>query len=116
MTLLEAMALSHPEAADLTFESWELGFSSRRMEDAVNALVAIGCVELVPAAAPTHSSRARLTAKGLELLHSQGLGAPQAGDRRRSARDRRAAQVSSPPSGLSERRRSMRDRRHLLAA
>lgn len=111
MALLEAMALSYPEATDLTFEAWELGFSSQRMAQAVDALVAIGCVELEPAAAPSHARHARLTAKGLELVRSRALGAPQPAGERRRMRDRRVARFASPPPGLSERRRSQ-DRRH----
>jgi len=115
--LLEAMAQSHPEEADLTFESWELGFNSARMDQAVNALLAIGCIEVETAGAPMYARRAWLTAKGVELARSQGHGvAERPGDRRRGARDRRMALVSSPPAGVVERRRTTRDRRHLLAA
>lgn len=111
ITLLEAMALSYPDATDLTFGSWELGFSSRRMEQAVDALLAIGCVELEPAIEPTYARHARLTAKGIALARSRALGVPHAGERRRM-RDRRVARLPLPP-GLSERRRSMHDRRHV---
>jgi len=115
MKLLEAMAQSYPEATDLTFESWELGFSSQRMAQAVDALQAIGCVELEPAAAPTHARHARLTAKGIGLARSRALGVPPPAGERRRLHDRRIARFASPPPGLSERRRSMQDRRHLSA-
>jgi hypothetical protein len=115
LMLLEAIAASHPQATDLTFESWELGFSSQRMEQALEALLAAGCVELEPAAAPTYASHARLTAKGSELVRTHSLGAAQPAGERRRTRDRRVALAPSPPPGLAD-RRSHHDRRHLSAA
>src|SRR5687767_91244 len=113
IALLEAIAQAHPDASDLTFECWELGFSEARMDQAVEALLATGWIELEAAAASTRARHARLTAKGLELARSRGLGGlPSVGERRR-LNDRRTTQAEGPPPGLGERRHSRGDRRHL---
>jgi hypothetical protein len=114
LALLDAMARSYPVEADLIFEAWELGFSTRRMEEAVRTLLAAGCVEVEDTSAPLHARRAQLTPKGLSLLRGRGVSFATRERRRRN--DRRVSGESTPPEGVEERRHAERDRRHPLSA